>query len=495
MSKRQNTSAPSGQKTKTEANKMRYSKTKIVATLGPASTPKKIMSEMIKAGVDIFRVNFSHGSYDVAKEAILNIRQLNKTLKTNVGILADLQGPKLRIGEVENNGVELVPGKEVIITTEKCIGSAQKLYITYPQFPKDVAVGDNILIDDGKILLKAISTNRKNEVKAQVIHGGTLSSKKGVNLPNTKISLPCLTEKDLNDLNFALEHEIEWIGLSFVRSVTDVVDLKEIIKKKNKKARVIAKIEKPEAINEIDNIIDMADGIMVARGDLGVEMPMEQVPIIQKMLVSKCLTAGKPVIIATQMMESMITNFAPTRAEVNDVANAVLDGADAVMLSGETSVGKYPIKVIENMHKIILSVEKEERIYHKDHPPTIKNQTFISDSICYNACVMAKHADVKAIISMTNSGYTAFKISSHRPKADVFIFTDNQSLLTSLSLVWGVRGFYYNKYESTDKTIADIKNFLKKGGFVKTDDLVINIASIPMKERGRTNMLKLSNIN
>ena len=463
--------------------------------MGPSTSKPEVLEEMVKAGVDICRINFSHGSYEDVKNTIKAIRSINKKLNTNVGMLADLQGPKLRIGEVENNGVELIPGNEIIITTIKTVGNNKKIYITYPEFPKDVAVGDNVLIDDGKILLKVISTNGKDEVISKIVYGGTLSSKKGVNLPNTKISLPCLTKKDLEDLDFALENDVEWIGLSFVRSVTDIVDLKETIKNKNKKARVIAKIEKPEAIREIDNIIDMADGIMVARGDLGVELPMEQVPIIQKMLVNKCLKASKPVIIATQMMESMITNFAPTRAEVNDVANAVMDGADAVMLSGETSVGKYPIKVIEAMQKIVATVENEESIYHREHPPSIKTQTFVSDSICYNACVMAKQAGVKAIISMTNSGYTAFKLSSQRPKANIFIFTDNSSLLTSLSLVWGVRGFYYNKYESTDQTISDLKDFIKREGFVKTDDLIINIASIPMKERGRTNMLKLSYIN
>jgi pyruvate kinase len=296
----------------------------------------------------------------------------------------------------------------------------------------------------------------------------------------------------LNDLDFALANNVEWIGLSFVRSVTDVVDLKETIKGKKKHARVIAKIEKPEALKEIDNIIDLADGIMVARGDLGVELPMEQVPMIQKMLVEKCIHASRPVIIATQMMESMIENFSPTRAEVNDVANAVMDGADAVMLSGETSVGKFPVQVIENMQKIIARVEQEEKIYYKEHSPVLKTQTFISDSICFNSCVMARHANVSAILTMTNSGYTAFRIASHRPKANIFVFTDNQSLLTTLSLVWGVRGFYYDKYESTDKTMEDLKNILKRNGFVKTDDLVINTASMPLIEKGRTNMLRLS---
>lgn len=470
-----------------------WNKTKIVATIGPASSSPQVLEQMISAGVDICRINFSHGDYEVLKQIIDAIRQLNEKRSWNVGILADLQGPKLRIGEVEGKGVELIDGNEIVITTEKCVGSASRVYITYKEFPGDVAVGDNVLIDDGKILLNVLATDGKKEVRCRIAHGGLLKSKKGVNLPNTRISLPCLTKKDKDDLQFALDNKIEWIGLSFVRSVTDIADLKDIIRQHaNSHSRVIAKIEKPEAIREIDSIIDLADGVMVARGDLGVELPMEQVPILQKLIVQKCIEASKPVIIATQMMESMIENFAPTRAEVNDVANAVMDGADAVMLSGETSVGKFPVKVIESMQKIVDRVEQEQSIYYREHAPSLKTQTYITDSICYSACVMAGQADVKAIISMTHSGYTAFKLSSHRPKANIFIFTDNKTLLSALSLVWGVRGFYYDKYESTDQTISDLIGFIQKEGFVNADDLVINIASMPMKEKGRTNMLKLS---
>lgn len=471
---------------------IKYNKTKIVATVGPASSSEKILEKMITSGVDLFRINFSHGSYSEMEKIIVSIRKINRKLKTNIGILADLQGPKIRIGKVKNNGIELKEGKTITFTTHECIGNESKLYINYKHFPADVSIGDQILINDGKFLLKVTDTNGKDKVQAKVMQGGLLSSNKGVNLPSTKISLPCLTEKDYKDLNFALENGVEWIGLSFVRSVTDVVDLKKTIKDKKKHARVIAKIEKPEALKEIDNIIDLADGIMVARGDLGVELPMEQVPLIQKMLVEKCINASRPVIIATQMMESMIENFTPTRAEVNDVANAVMDGADAVMLSGETSVGKYPVEVIQCMQKIVARVEHEDRIYYREHSPSLKTQTFISDSICFNACVMARHANVSAILTMTNSGYTAFKISSHRPKANIFVFTDNHTLLTTLSLVWGVRGFYYDRYESTDKTMEDLKNYLKREGLVQSDDLIINTASMPLKEKGRTNMLRLS---
>ena len=463
--------------------------------MGPATASAEVLEAMFTAGLDICRINFSHGNYDAVKETVDNIRAINKKLNRHVGILGDLQGPKLRIGEVENNAVQLKEGEEIAITTQECVGTNERVYITYPQFPKDVKAGELVLIDDGKIHLKVVSTNSKDEVRCLIISGGALSSKKGVNLPNTKISLPCLTVKDLRDLDFALEHDFDWIGLSFVRSVTDIVELKQIITNKGKRARVIAKIEKPEAIKEIDKILDVTDGMMVARGDLGVEMPMEEVPLLQKMIVTKCVNAGKPVIIATQMMESMITSYTPTRAEVNDVANAVLDGADAVMLSAETSVGKYPVKVIEYMRRIIHQMENGASIYYRHHEPQLKTNTFITDSICYNACNLAKQAGVTAIISMTHSGYTAYRLSSHRPKAAIYIFTDNPSLLTALSLVWGVRGFYYNKYESTDQTITDLKVYIKDKGLVKQDDMVINIASMPMKEKGRTNMMKLSYIS
>lgn len=472
----------------------KFNRTKIVATMGPATADIAVLESMFNEGLDICRINFSHGDYDAVLHTVSNIRELNKKLGRHVGILADLQGPKLRIGVVKNNSATLVNGQEISITTKELEGDENQIYITYPQFPQDVKVGETVLIDDGKLHLKVLSTNGKDTVRCVITVGGHLSSKKGVNLPNTKISLPCLTVKDIRDLEFALAHDFDWIGLSFVRSVTDIVELKDIIKHSGKRARVVAKIEKPEAILDIDNIIDVTDAIMVARGDLGVELPMERVPLLQKMIVNKCIEIGKPVIIATQMMESMITSFTPTRAEVNDVANAVMDGADAVMLSAETSVGKFPAKVIEMMRRIITEVEDLDTIYYKEHTPQIKTITYITDSICYNACSLAHHAGAEAIISLTNSGYTAFKLSSHRPKAPIFIFTDNLSLLTTLSLVWGVRGYFYDKFESTDQTIDDLKDYIKERGLVRKDDLVINIASMPMKEKGRTNMMKLSYI-
>lgn len=470
-------------------------KTKIVATMGPASTDSKdVLKEMILSGTNVCRLNFSHGSHEDHLRTINLVRELNEELGYNVALLADLQGPKIRIGEVENNGIQLINGKPITITTKKCVGTAQKIYITYQSFPQDVAVGDSVLLDDGKLQLDITKTNKVDEVEAVVVHGGTLSSKKGVNLPNTKISLPCLTEKDLEDLEFALEHKLDWIGLSFVRSARDIIELKHIISKSNSNAKVIAKVEKPEAVTDIDDIIKATDAVMVARGDLGVEVPMETVPTIQKMIIRKCREYAKPTIVATQMMESMINNVTPTRAEVNDVANAVLDGADAVMLSGETSVGKFPVEVIKAMTKIVMEVEKSDEIYHKEEEPEKNQDRFISDSICFNAARLSQRVEAKGIITMTFSGYTAYKISSQRPQSDTFVFTENRQILTQLNLVWGVRAFYYDKMVSTDHTIADSKYLMKKRGLLKKGDIVINIASVPIEEKGPSNMVKLSYI-
>lgn len=468
-------------------------KTKIVATMGPASTNSKtVLRQMILEGVDVCRLNFSHGSHEDHLRTIKMIREINDEEGLNVAILADLQGPKIRIGEVEDNGVELIDGSELIITTEKCIGTGKRVYLTYAEFPKDVTIGDAVLMDDGKLKLEVVSTNRKDEVVTRVVHGGTLRSKKGVNLPNTAISLPCITEKDAIDLDFALSHKVDWIGLSFVRSARDIIELKHIIQTKKCHAKVIAKIEKPEAIMEIEDIIRATDAVMVARGDLGVEVPMEKVPNLQKMMIKICRKYGKPAIVATQMMESMIENFSPTRAEVNDVANAVMDGTDAVMLSGETSVGKHPIEVIKAMSKIVLEVEKNEEIYNKEELPEKNQERFITDSVCFNATRLAQRVEAVGIITMTFSGYTAYKISSQRPKSDTFVFTENRQILTQLSLVWGVKGYFYDKMVSTDHTISDSIYILKKLGLVKEGDFVVNIASVPIEEKGKSNMVKLS---
>ncbi len=472
-------------------------KTKIVATIGPASREKEVLKQMILAGVDVCRLNMSHDSHEEHLRTIKVVEEINAELNTNVAILADLQGPKIRIGEVENNAVLLENGNVLVLTTQKCIGTQNQVYITYPQFARDVTVGEEILLDDGKLLLRVTETNGIDTVRTVVEHGGILSSRKGVNLPKTRISLPSLSEKDLIDLEFILSSNVHWVGLSFVRSASDIIDLKHLMASKGTKnpPRIIAKIEKPEALEDIDAIIHEADGLMVARGDLGVEIPLEQVPLIQKMLIKKCLEASKPIIVATQMMEGMITNLRPTRAEVNDVANSVLDGADALMLSGETSVGEFPIEVVKTMKKIIESSETYEDIYFKAHEPVNSHaDRYVSDSILFNACQMAKTTKANAIIVLTHSGYSAFRIASHRPKANIFIFTNNKVLLKTLNLVWGVKGFYYDKFISTDHTIEDIKYRLRKEGFVKEGDMVVNTASTPLSDFGMTNMIKLGYI-
>lgn len=467
-------------------------KTKIVATMGPASSPKHILKDLILNGVNVCRINFSHGDHKAHEETIQTIREVDAELGTFTAILGDLQGPKIRIGEVENNHVLLEDGKKLIITTNPCIGTAEKVYLNYTQFPNDVAAGERILIDDGKLVLEVLSANNKDEVVCEVIHGGPLSSKKGVNLPNTKVSLPCLTEKDLVDLEFIFGQDIDWVALSFVRDANDIDILREKIKSAGKDLNIVAKVEKPEAIENLDAIIDKTDAVMVARGDLGVEIPMQQVPLIQKDIVIKCRKQAKPVIIATQMMESMITNVSPTRAEVNDVANAVMDGADAVMLSGETSIGKFPLMVIQAMYKIIIHTEKYPDLYFKEFEPELNQDRFITDTVCYNAVRLAKRTSAKALVTMTFSGYTAYKISSARPKAGIYAFTGNARLRNKLSLVWGTKAFYYDKFESTDQTIEDVKAFLTEKKLVEKGDLIINTAAMPIADKGRTNMLKLS---
>jgi pyruvate kinase len=474
--------------------KLSNNRTKIVATMGPASAKRETLLAMIRAGVNVCRLNFSHGKQEDHLKTIELIRQLNADYFLNVGILADLQGPKIRIGLVKDGGIHLVNGTHINITTHECIGDDNQIYITYDTFPQDVQANEIILLDDGKIQMRVIETNKTDTVVCEVVHGGILTSRKGVNLPNTKVSIPSLTEEDLDNLHFALKHDIEWIGLSFVRTGDDIIELKRIIGQAGSAARVIAKVEKPEAIDNIDAIIAATDGVMVARGDLGVEMPLEQVPLLQKMIARKCRAASKPVIVATQMLESMITTPRPTRAEVNDVANSVLDGADAVMLSGETSVGEFPVIVIETMAKIVRNVEELGYPFNTTKEPALNPiaENTLSDALCGSAAYLAEHTNAVGIISMTTSGYTAFEISSHRPKANTYIFTANKQLLNALSLVWGVGAFYYDKLESTDQTIADVNAMLKAQNLIETGDVVINTAAVPITSQGKTNMIKVS---
>lgn len=464
-------------------------KTKIIATVGPACNTKEKLWELVQAGANIFRLNFSHGTHEQHLQVIKFIRELNKEKNANISILQDLQGPKIRTDEVENNGVELKEGAKIVITKETCLGTSSKISTSYKSLPTDVKIGDTILIDDGKIELKVLETN-KTEVTAEIIYGGLLKSKKGINLPNTDVTEPSLTEKDKKDLMFGIENDLDWIALSFVRRAEDLADLKNIIRQHGKDIKVVAKIEKPQAIQNIDAIIEETDAIMVARGDLGVEILMEEVPMIQKMIVQKCNKAGKPVIVATQMMESMISNPRPTRAETNDVANAIVDGADAVMLSAETASGQYPILTVKSMARICLSVEKQvEYIYNKH--VTDDTNTY-SDSVIGTACDLANHTKAKAIIGLSQSGYSAYRIAAHRPKANIYIFTSNKQFVTVSNLIWGVRAFYYDKFTSTDETIEGIKNLLVKEGLLSKGDLYVTTASMPVTGKQHANMLKLS---
>ena len=470
-------------------------KTKIVATLGPATSSKETLKEMMIAGVDVFRINFSHADYEDVKERVQMIRDLSEETGHNTSILADLQGPKLRVGKMKEE-VVVQPGDQITFSTEKAFeGTKERVYMNYEHFPRDVKKDERILLDDGKLMFKVLKTDGKTEVLAEVVQGGPLKSKKGVNLPNTDISLPALTKKDIKDAIFAISLKVDWLALSFVRHAEDLKLLKNIIEEhSDHKIPIIAKIEKPEAVENIDKIVAYCDGLMVARGDLGVEIPAHEVPLIQKQLVLRAKKARIPVIIATQMMETMISSLTPTRAEVNDVANSVMDGADAVMLSGETSVGMYPVQVIEKMASICRNVEDSDLIKVPEDPPHIKTKRYITKTICYHAAHMANEIDAKAITTLTNSGYTAFQISAWRPSSHILVFTSNQRILTQLNLLWGVRAMFYDKFVSTDDTVEDIRRLALETGFVKKGDMLINLVAMPILDKGMVNTLRVSQV-
>lgn len=468
-----------------------FNKTKIIATVGPASANQEMLTRLIEAGVSVIRLNFSHGTYEAHQQVINLVKAINQNQAQHICLLQDLQGPKIRVGEVAGGKILLTPGQKLILTAEHVLGNAERIEATYPHLAQEIAIGDIILIDDGKIMLHAIK-KQGNDLVTEVIHGGYLQSKKGINLPHTPLSTPSLTEKDKLDLQFGLQNEVDWIALSFVRSAQDILDLKEKIKQAGKATQVIAKLEKPESLTDIANIIGVADALMVARGDLGVEIEMERVPMVQKNIVSQCNQAGKPVIIATQMMESMIENPSPTRAETNDIANAVMDGADALMLSGETAIGKYPAKVIAAMKKTILVVEHHAAIYDKYWEVASSSSTFCNDVLVGAACRLSKEIGAKAIVCMTQTGWTAYELAKHRPQAAIFAFTDNKALLNTINLLWGVRGYYYNSMVSTDHTFADIEQFLVQHQHLQPGDLFISMASMPIHAKQRTNMLKVN---
>ena len=474
---------------------MKFKKTKIIATLGPASSSKEMIKKLIKSGVDVLRVNFSHATHDEVEKIVENVNDLRKELGSNVTLLGDLQGPKIRIGELEKD-IELKKNQSLSICSNLSESNGfDKIFISYPSFAKDVKPGENILVDDGKLIFKVVSTNKKDTVDIKVVQEGVLKPRKGVNLPNTKISQPALTEKDIDDAKFAVKKSFDWIALSFVRSKKDVLQLRELIESQcDYHIPIISKIEKPQAIEKIDSIIKVSNGIMVARGDLGIEIPAEEVPLNQKKIVAKCKKRGIPVVIATQMMESMIDSLTPSRAEVNDVANSVMDGADAIMLSGETSMGKYPCEVVKKIGDIIHGVEDSPLIKIPVDLPEIKSDRLITKSICKNAATIANEIGASAICTLTNSGYTGWQISSWRPSALVIVFTSNKKILTQMNLLWGVKGVYYNNFESTDKTVEEVNSLALENKYIKKGDFVINLAAMPIYEKGQVNTLRITKI-
>lgn len=472
-----------------------HHKTKIIATVGPACNTYEKLLQLVNAGVNVFRLNFSHGTHEEYNQIISYIQRINNDFPFNIAMLADLQGPKLRVGSIAGGSMFLERGEEFYFTQENREGDKDGVYISYPGFYKDVRVGEKILLDDGKIEVRVTGIQEDNRVKVATLTPGILHSRKGVNLPDTHISLPSLSEKDLRDLDFIISQEIDWIALSFVRRPDDIIALREILKNKKSDAKIIAKIEKPEALEHIREIILSSDAVMVARGDLGVELPLEQIPMIQKNIIRKCIHRAKPVIIATQMMESMINRTRPNRSEITDVANAVLEGADAVMLSGETAMGDYPDLVVETMVRIIEEVEKEETVYNRNLIPQAHSPSFLSDALCYNACEIAKNIQANALIGMTQSGYTGFMLSSFRPRSPLFVFTKTQSLINQLSLSWGVQAFFYDKEESMDDIIQDQIDILREKGLIGSGDVVVNTGSTPVRSHGPTNMLKITQLD
>ena len=474
-------------------NFTKYNRTKVVCTIGPASNTEAMLRKMILAGMDVARLNFSHGTHEEHALVIQLIRKLSDELASPVTILQDLQGPKIRVGKLEKP-YPVKPGDRIFLCTSIEELDGNVLPMQYETFAKDVKAGDLILADDGKVSLSVISTNGSDKVELEVVYGESIGSKKGVNLPYTNISMSALSDKDSKDLEFGIKQNVDWVALSFVRTAEEVRDLKRRIKESGSDIKVMSKIEKPEALKNIDEIIAESDGIMVARGDLGVEIPLEQVPMWQKTIVRKCNQVGRPVVVATQMMESMIDNRRPTRAEANDVANAVTDGADAVMLSGETAAGKYPIETIESMEKIIEIVESMDEVYHRNMVADKASPTYIHDATIVNGCLLAQQTGATALVGMTASGYTAYQLSKCRPKSNIYIFTHNRRMINQLNLVWGVRVFYYDNDEGTDKTIDDTTEILKLKRLVKRDDIVIHFASMPLRHRLRTNAIKIAQV-
>ncbi len=470
-------------------------RTKIVCTLGPSSNTLEGIENLYRAGMNVVRINFSHGSHEDHAKTIGYVREIARKYEYSIPVLMDLQGPKIRVGQMKDGAQIIKEGSLVKLTSEEVIGDASLIPIDYPNLAEDATEGNQILIDDGLMELRIIKNSEKDLV-AKVVVGGLLKSRKGVNLPDVDISMSSITEKDKEDLEFGLEIGVDFVAMSFVRSARDVQDVISRIRAKGSNTALIAKIEKPEAVHVIDEIIEEADGIMVARGDLGIEIPSEQVPLVQKKIIERCRMAGKPVITATQMLDSMIVNPRATRAESSDVANAVMDGTDAVMLSGETAAGKYPVEAVKTMSKIIKSIEdNSSAIYYslKYRKPDWKEKQVI-ESLAYSCVTIADNVDAKAISTITHSGNTARRIAKFRPKVPIIAFTESRTVRRQLNLVWGVQSVRLDEIFDTDLSVKMMEDYLVKDGLVNKGDRIIIATGMPLAKRGRTNMIKVSTI-
>ncbi|MBX2992983.1 MAG: pyruvate kinase [Bacteroidetes bacterium] len=475
----------------------KHGNTKIVCTLGPSSNSVDMLMRLIQSGVDVVRFNFSHGSHEEHLGTLRNVQDAMKRTGEFITVLQDLQGPKIRIGRFTTPFVELRAGAIFTITTDQTAGDETRVSTTYTNLIKDVHPGDMILLDDGKLRVR-VQEVRGTNVQCEVIVGGTLSANKGINLPNVAVSTPSLTEKDLRDLDFGIKNDVDYIALSFVRTAEDIRQLRKAIIgriEKNRFLPIVAKIEKPQAVANIDEIIAEADAIMIARGDLGVELPPEDVPMLQKKIIRKCSAAGKPVIIATQMLESMINNPTPTRAEANDVANGVVDGADAVMLSGETSVGKYPLEAVQMMHRIITKVESEQLNTQRilDHIP--HGVSSRHDALGRAACVLAEQMNASAIVCVTHSGKTARVVSRYRPRTRILAVTDRSKIMRRLNLIWGVHGIAIDTLEQdSDKALKQIQERLLNLGLIQRGEYIVLLAGQPFFARGSTNFIEVEKV-
>jgi len=468
-------------------------RTKIVATLGPTSNTPEIIESLVKNGVDIVRLNFSHGTHADHLRVIRAVRKVSRSLGRPIGILQDLQGPKIRIGKIATDKARLEEGNRFTITTRPVAGTAAVVSTPYQHFPKDVRPNNRIMIADGLIELRVIEV-KGTDVVCEVIHGGLLESRKGVNLPGTKLSTPSLTEKDIKDMRFGIRNRVDFVALSFVRTPEDVENLKDLLRRADADIPVISKIEKPEAVENIDEIIAVSDGIMVARGDLGVEMRPEKVPFYQKVIIHKCIQQGIPVITATQMLETMRTYPTPTRAETSDVANAILDGTDAVMLSGETASGEYPVQSVQMMNKIIVETETHMQTYREHFSHEIPSHDTFPDAISKAACEAAHNLKARAIIAFTKSGFTATLVSKYRPFVPIIAFTSSESVRRRLLLSWGVQTVKIGALHSLDEMMKKVEYILVSNNLADSGDTIVIVSGAPLGRQKTTNMVTLHRI-